>query len=199
MRIFFLLCFTPLIAVAQLPPRSASGVLLERDTAAKGEFSLRAPDNQVFRFQFDPLTAVQRDSLASRVELLLPGDKIEVVSDLVTDSLVPRARTVVVTVAVPAAHRTRLLTPPPRILPAGSLTFSGVVARLSPQRLTLHTRDGERTFLIRQDTRYVADGGIVEAAALQPNMRVFVRAGHDLYERVEAYQVIWGSIFDPKR
>ena len=39
----------------------------------------------------------------------------------------------------------------------------------------------------------------VEAAQLQPNMRVFVRAGRNLYEQVEAYQVIWGGILVPGR
>ena len=29
-------------------------------------------------------------------------------------------------------------------------------------------------------------------------MRVFVRAGKDLYNEVEAYQVIWGSILTPR-
>jgi hypothetical protein len=29
-------------------------------------------------------------------------------------------------------------------------------------------------------------------------MRVFVRAGKNLYEQVEAYQIIWGQILEPK-
>jgi hypothetical protein len=29
-------------------------------------------------------------------------------------------------------------------------------------------------------------------------MRVFVRAGKDIYEQVEAYQVIWGKILEPR-
>jgi len=81
----------------------------------------------------------------------------------------------------------------------GNLTFAGVVSRLNSQRLILHTRAGEETILIRQDTLYVDNGGTVNAADLQPNMRVFVRAGKNLYEQVEAYQVIWGSILEPKR
>ena len=39
---------------------------------------------------------------------------------------------------------------------------------------------------------------LVDAATLKPNMRVFVRAGKDLYDQVEAYQVIWGTILDPR-
>jgi hypothetical protein len=38
----------------------------------------------------------------------------------------------------------------------------------------------------------------VDADSLKPNMRVFVRAGKDLYNEVEAYQVIWGTILSPR-
>jgi hypothetical protein len=81
----------------------------------------------------------------------------------------------------------------------GNLTFAGVVARLSGQSLVLRTRAGEQTLIIRRDTRYVDNGDTVEAAELRPNMRVFVRAGKNLYEQVEAYQVIWGEILNPAR
>jgi hypothetical protein len=39
---------------------------------------------------------------------------------------------------------------------------------------------------------------MVEPADLKPNMRVFVRAGRNLYNEVEAYQVIWGTILMPR-
>ena len=42
------------------------------------------------------------------------------------------------------------------------------------------------------------NGEIVEAANLRPNMRVFVRAGKDLYDQLEAYQVVWGDILRPQ-
>ena len=48
------------------------------------------------------------------------------------------------------------------------------------------------------DTRYLEDGQVVDLAQLKPNMRVFVRAGKDLYNEVEAYQVIWGKILAPQ-
>jgi len=63
----------------------------------------------------------------------------------------------------------------------------------------LHTREGgEQSLLLRKDTRYVENGEIVEAGNLKLNMRVFVRAGKDLYDQLEAYQVIWGSILEPR-
>ena len=61
-------------------------------------------------------------------------------------------------------------------------------------KFVLHTREGDLTLLLRNDTRYLAEGQVVDVAELKPNMRVFVRAGKDLYNEVEAYQVIWGSI-----
>jgi hypothetical protein len=81
----------------------------------------------------------------------------------------------------------------------GNLTLSGVVSRVAGGRLVLHTRDdGQKSILLRADTRYVSNGELVTAAELRPNMRVFVRAGKDLQDQVEAYQVIWGSILTPR-
>ena len=70
---------------------------------------------------------------------------------------------------------------------------------MNSQRVVLHTREaGDLSILLRQDTRYLADGQLVDAESLKPNMRVFVRAGKDLYNEVEAYQVIWGKILNPR-
>jgi hypothetical protein len=63
----------------------------------------------------------------------------------------------------------------------------------------LHTRGGgDQTILLRQDTRYLQDGEMVGSSELKPNMRVFIRAGKTLYNEVEAYQVIWGEILEPR-
>ena len=206
MRACCLFLLTPLIAAAQFPAAEQAGVLLERDTnVGAGQFSLRAPDNEVFRYQFDAKTVVQRDTLAGNMGHVRVGDQMTVDSDAVPGSLLRLARFIHVLNAAPltlADNRVRnasfsfLLDRPPQ---TGNLTFSGVVARLNGQSLVLRTREGEQTLIIRRDTRYVANGDTVGAAALLPNMRVFVRAGRNLYEQVEAYQVIWGSILDPAR
>ena len=193
----------PLIALAQVPPAKLAGVLLERDTdTAAGEFAVRAPDYQVYRFQYDAGTSVERDTFSGGVRWLNPGDKVTVESETVSGSLVPYARAVRVENPQPqpmaANRRVRSAAPAPEIPPeTGNLTFAGVVSRLNSQSLVLRTRAGEQTLLIRRDTRYVDNGGTVAAAALRLNMRVFVRAGTNLYEQVEAYQVIWGQIFSP--
>lgn len=197
------------IALAQTPPLVPAlvrGVLLERDTQTpSGEFSVRAPDNQVYRYQFDRKTYVERDDQMIEVKRLEPGEKVEVVSDTVPGLILRYARTIhVLPEPAPArpssANRLRVYRPSvERNLPTGNLTYSGVVFRLSGERLVLHTREGgEQSLLLRKDTRYLENGEIVDAATLKPNTRVFVRAGKDLYDQVEAYQVIWGKILDPK-
>lgn len=207
MRALWVLVLSPLICASQSPgpPPVIAGVLLERDAQpASGEFSLRAADNQVYRFQYDRKTFVERGDDLIDVPRLQPGEKVEVVSDSVAGVLLRYARTIHVVLPQPPAHPLtagRLhayRSSADRAVPAGNLTFSGVVFRLNPERLVMHTRGtGDQTILLRQDTRYLADGEIVEAAELKPNMRVFVRAGTNLYDQVEAYQVIWGKILNP--
>jgi hypothetical protein len=213
------LLVSALISAAQSPPQNAAllrGVLLERDAQTDGgEFSVRAPGNQVVRYRFDAKTNVEREERPIDVPRLRPGDKVEVLSDPLSGSLLRYARTIHVIDPTPpprAATRpgSRLdpslnpaLTPglgPPHEppFPRGNMTFSGVVSRLSDGRLVLHTRNaGEQTILLRQNTRFVADGETVPGAELKTNMRVFVRAGKDVFGHVEAYQVVWGGILLP--
>ena len=217
-----LLVFLPVIAAAQSPreapvpgglppgpPPLMRGVLLERDAQVdSGELSVRAADNQVYRFQFDRKTYVEREDQLIDVARLRLGDKVEVVSDKLPASAWRYARTIHVIEDPPpprpvTAGRLRGYRSPTErtvpTVPTGNLTFSGVVRRLSGERLVLHTRDGgEQAVLLRQDTRYLENGELVDFAALAPNLRVFVLAGKDLYEQVEAYQVIWGKILEPR-
>ncbi|HLK65673.1 MAG TPA: hypothetical protein VKU19_19680 [Bryobacteraceae bacterium] len=206
-RVCLLFLFSS-IGAAQTPsdsPVIARGVLLERDAPSpSGEFSVRVASNQVYRYRFDAKTYVERESRMIDVRRLEPGDKIEVVSDTVPGSVLRYARTI---------HVYEDPAPPPRsltararsyramtdrALPAGTLSYSGVVFRITPERLVLHTREGgDLSILLRKDTRFLDNGENVDADSVKVNMRVFVRAGKDLYDQVEAYQVIWGSILAP--
>jgi hypothetical protein len=206
MRACWLLLLTPLIAGAQFPAPEQAGVLLERDSNAdSGEFAIRAPDHQVYRYQFDAKTLVERDTLSGGMGHLRLGDRVTVESDPVPGSLLRYAHRIQVSNSPPlmTLPDSRLRSPGFPLLDlsprTGNLTFAGVVARLNGESLVLRTRGGEQTLLIRRDTRYVDNGDTVEAARLRPNMRVFIRAGRNLYEQIEAYQVIWGSILDPAR
>jgi hypothetical protein len=208
MRTLWVFLFGSLIGAAQTPqaPPIVRGVLLERDQQGpSGEFSVRIADNQVFRFQFDRKTYVERESQMIEVGRLKPGEKVEVVSDQLAGNVLRYARTVhVILPELPprplSQGRLRAARDAAdRAIRTGNLTYSGVVYRLNAERLVLHMREGsDQTILLRQDTRYLEDGGIVDSDSLKQNMRVFVRAGKDLYDQVEAYQVIWGKILDPK-
>jgi hypothetical protein len=193
------------------PPAPVTrGVVLERDPQpAGGEFSIRLDNYEVLRYRFDGRTTVDRENYPIDVPRLRPGERVEVLSDAVPGSLVRYASAVH---ALDRAHQPARR-PPARGLTAGlsnaylnedtlfargNLTFAGVISRLDAGRLVLRTRQGERTVLLRDDTCYLDNGEISAAAALSPNMRVFVRAGRNLYDEFEGYQVVWGQILEPK-
>jgi hypothetical protein len=181
------------------------GVLLECDARPAGEFSIRAADNRVLRYQFDRKTYAEREDRLIEPMRLAAGDKVEVLSDAVAGYPLRYARTIHVIQPLPPPRpqtlgRLRAYDPKNELaVRAGNITYAGVVFRLNSQRVILHTREaGDLSILLRKDTRYLADGQLVDADSLKPNMRVFVRAGKDLYNEVEAYQVIWGTILSPR-
>jgi len=98
MRLFWgLLCLGAWLSAAETPQSAAliRGVLLECDLQpASGEFSVRLPDNQVFRYQFDGKTYVEREQQLLDMPRLRPGEKVEVVSDALPGSVLRYARTV---------------------------------------------------------------------------------------------------------
>jgi hypothetical protein len=80
----------------------------------------------------------------------------------------------------------------------GRMTFAGFVVRCTPERLTIHTqKHGIQVFVLRRDTAFLMDGTSGEAADLDVNTRVFVRAGESIDQELEAYQVVWGKIVQP--
>ena len=188
-------------ALAQMAPPDVTGILLDCDThAASGQLSVRGADSQVFRFQFDPQTKVDSQGLSFSIARLAAGEKVQVLSQAVDGSLLPEARQIHV-LAAPvrlAAPMTALLTNT-HLFAGPDTEIAGVVSKCTPAMVVIRARDGDHSLLIRSDTRYLADGAAVDAAALRPNMRVFVFAGKDLYERFIAYRIVWGNIFNPSR
>jgi hypothetical protein len=85
------------------------------------------------------------------------------------------------------------------IYPRGNLTFGGVVIRRSPTVLVVRTRtEPEKIIRLREDTRFLDSGTPATSADVSVNTRVFVRAGKNFENDIEAYQVIWGEIAGPK-
>jgi hypothetical protein len=198
-----------LVAVLAAQQRNASplirGVLIAREVHASGEFSVRSADRQVFRYRFDPKTYVERENRLVDIPRLEIGEKVEVLSDEGPASAVRYARTVhVILPAPPARPGSQRRSEADRDAvdrfgPTSTMSLSGVVISLGPERIVLHTREaGNQTVLLRRDTRFLANGEIVDLSALEPNMRVFIRAGRNLDGAIEAYQIIWGEILEPR-
>jgi hypothetical protein len=191
---------------AQTPENAplVRGVVLECDAKPTGELSIRTAENQVLRYQFDHKTYAERENRLIEASRVAPGEQVEIVSDRMPGSLLRYARTIHVMEpkATPrplSQGRLRAYNPKLDTVRTGNLTYSGVVYRLKPDRVMIHTRDaGDLAIQLRADTRYLENGIVVQAADLKPNTRVFVRAGKDVYNEIEAYQVIWGSILAPR-
>ncbi len=181
------------------------GVVIERDTRPAGELAIRTADNQVLRYQFDKRTYTERGEEMIDPARLVAGEKVEIVSDRSPGAPLRYARTIHVVQPEPPPRPVRARMPRPYdprtdTVRVGTLTYSGVVYRVGAAKFVLRTREaGEVAILLRDDTRYLEDGQVVDGASLKPNTRVFVRAGKDLYNEVEAYQVIWGRILAPAK
>lgn len=210
MRALICVLFT-LSLTAQEPahPGFVRGVLLDTDTSGdSGDFSMRVTaTNQVLHFTYDSRTYIESEKRRVSFTVFRKGDAIEVVSDQLAGGSLRYARTIHMVgneppprPPAPPGMLRRSRSAVDSIVPRGNLTFTGVIARLSSDRLILRTRrDGEKTFVLRADTYYFEDGMLVEAATLRPNTRVFVRAGRSFDNELEIYQVIWGEILEPGR
>lgn len=74
----------------------------------------------------------------------------------------------------------------------GVLTFAGVVNRVEGNRLYLNTRrQGAKSFVIRDDTKFSSDGRPVDLAALPAQTQVFIRASKTYEGDLEVYHVVW--------
>jgi hypothetical protein len=183
------------------------GDLLEREGGARtGVVTLRTAEAKVVRCSFDEKTYFERDRYRVTPDALRTGDRLEIISDRnISSAEVCSARTVHVLDAITAD---RLRTRPglrsfssnfDLLVPRGNLTLAGVVARVEPNLMVIRTRQtGRVTVLLRNDTRFLAEGQPVEPSALRVNTHVFVRAGRTMDDEVEAFQVVWGTILDPR-
>jgi hypothetical protein len=197
-------------------PATLQGSLMEVENAeGRGEFTLRGPDSRVHRLRFDAKTYFEwRDRQVSAAEVR-PGDRLEVVrGDASAGSAQANyARTVRILDSPPArpigasrsaaastapSRRLGYVSPLDHFAPRGNMTFAGVVSRVANDHLILRTRAGEEKVLVlRVDTRYANSGIPASVSDLQVNTRVFVRAGRNFEDELEAYQVIWGEILKP--
>jgi len=209
--------FIPLLATlffqaaaqVTVPVGIVRGELLEWEgDVNSGDFSVRTAENQVYRCHFDGFSYLERDGQRIGGNSLKAGLKLEIIADKKPGSNKCYARTIRIVeervVVVNPGYRVNLHPAPHMngtaefLFPRGNLTFSGVVVRINPEMVALHTREGEKIVLLRQDTRYLDSGVPCARSTLAVNTRVFIRAGRNLDDEVEAYQVVWGEISGPK-
>jgi hypothetical protein len=190
-----------LIAQQEVAPIGiVRGALIVCDST---RLTLRTADNHTYGFVIDSKTFIERDNFRISCSKLDKAESLEIVSDRSTQPGLAYARLIKV-VNPETRSRRRLLTPVEHedptlsIAPRGSLTFTGVVLRMDDDGLVLRTRvDGEKWILVRHDTRFREDGLRVEPSSLHSSTRVFVRAGKNLDDQIEAYEIVWGEILTP--
>ena len=163
---------------------------------AKGVLLARTAAGIVEGCGYDALSILEISRQRITVANLQAGDPVEIITDHKPGSRDCYIRMLDV---VPPARPPNRVKPAPAArptfdMPRGDRTISGVVIRCDARSITLRTREGEQTLLLRKDTRYLGDGAQQDAGAVLVNTRVFVRAGSNLYGSIEAYQVMWGEI-----
>lgn len=203
------LCVT--IAAAALAQESAPSGLLKgtlltwSGSGTGGAFTFLGSENRVYSCSYDQKTYMERDNQRITFSRTEKGDRMEIVSDRRPGSSLCYARTVHI-IDPPQTHLVPGVRPRPKDAPSmsplthhGNLTFSGVVLRVTQDFLVLKSRNGEhQTIRLRSDTRFLAEGQISSSGNLRANTKVFVQAGKNLDNEVEAYQVVWGEILQPE-
>lgn len=175
-------------------------------TDARGELVFRDSDNGVHQCSYDERSVFERASERVSAGTMVRGDRLQVRGEPKPESGICYARTVEVEQAqVKKAPMMRRVSRPSLkdaaldfLAPRGDLTYAGVVLRVSAGEMLLRMRSNERkTILLRDDTRFLGDGQTLERGNLRVNTRVYITAGRNWKDQVEAYQVVWGDILEP--
>ncbi|MFN3325213.1 MAG: hypothetical protein ACK5AZ_17090 [Bryobacteraceae bacterium] len=181
-------------------------LLIRSGNDTSGVITLRTMEYRVYRCHFDEKTLVQNERQRIAMDELRAGDDVEVLTDRDPESGRCYVRSIRLTPPPLLQSRrppgrsgsgfTRL--PLETILPRGNLTYAGIVIRVSDERLVLKTRsDGHKTIVLRSDTRFSDSGIPSDVSSLPMNRHVFVRAGRNIENQIEAYFVAWGDILRP--
>jgi len=189
----------PLCVPADMPRGMFHGQMVSWEgSPTKGVLLARTAAGVVEGCGYDALSILELSRQRITVAKLQPGDPLQIITDHKPGSRDCYIRMLDVIPPAPPPSRVKpVAAARPRFdLPRGDRTISGVVIRCDARSITLRTREGEQTLLLRKDTRYLGDGAQQDASAVLVNTRVFVRAGPNLYGSIEAYQVMWGEIVE---
>jgi hypothetical protein len=193
----------PLVGQEEGPIGILRGDALDRQgTPIAGSIVFKSEGGQEYRCHYDNFSYLERDGERIGAGAIKSGDHLEIVADHKPGSKECYARSVHVLDNGPVNPGYRIRqrrTAADQIFPRGNIVQAGIIVRLTPELMVLHTRhDGEQTFLLRQDTRYLDGGVLADFSKLETNTRVSVRAGTNLDNKLEVFQVVWGQIDGPK-
>jgi hypothetical protein len=200
-----LIAITILVAGIALADVSRVPGILRGNVTAHADTSLTVAtaEGKSWTCVLDRRTWMERSHRRIDVSELDPTESVEVVTDYKNGECYAR----LLRVLPPEnerARRRRLTVKPVRtldhIFPRGNLTFAGVVVRMNEGLMVLRTREEPELFVfLRDDTRFLNSGAPGQRSDLGVNTRVFVRAGKNVEQQTEAFQVIWGQIAGPHR
>ena len=162
-----------------------------------GDVRLRNREGVVSRCYYDAGTWLERQGERVGAGAFRVGDQVEIVADRKPGAPC-FARTLRSGSTYPVWATTRTNRLIERWYPRGNITMAVVVLRWNPELLVVRTRTGEeRRVLLREDTRYT-DSGIPATLAQMPvNTPLFIRAGRNINQDLEAFQIVWGRLTGP--
>jgi hypothetical protein len=193
-----LLLAASLSTAADMPKGIFHGTMVSFEGSVNaGVLLARNANGDVYGCGYDANSYFEDNHHKTSAANLEPGDPLEILADHKPGSRVCYVRLVQVVQPPPPRSPRREVAAPAKLVVAplkGDQTVSGVVVRLDRGAVTLRTRSGEETLLLRADTLYQCNGLRADAATLAVNDRVSVREGRNADGQTVAYQVIWGNI-----
>lgn len=202
--VFFLgFVVSPVFAV-DMPTGFFRGALLRWEGTAKDGTIIAQNAKGEFQCHYDKLSWLELEKRRVTPDKLIEGDPLEILADhhpgetacyILTLKVLPpepppsRAKQKAAA-AKPAITR-------PAVVRHGQDYFAGVVTNVTDSMVMIHTREGDQTFQLRPDTRYIGNGLRMDHVDVNVNMRISVEAGRNRGGQWEAFQLTWGSITQP--
>jgi hypothetical protein len=204
-RAAFLLGFviSPAFAV-DMPTGFFRGSLLRWEGTTKDGTITAQNANGEFQCRYDRLSWLELEKRRVTPDKLIEGDPLEILADrhpgestcyVLTLKVLPPAPPPSRAKQKAAAAKPAIVRP--TIVRHGKDNFAGVITKIEEHTITVHTREGDQTFLLRPDTRYVGNGLRMERSDVSVNMRLSVEASQNRGGEWEAFQLTWGSITQP--
>lgn len=169
-------------------------------SVTKGELRARSATGEILTCGFDAKSYLEFDKQRVTVDKLREGDPLEVLAYrkqgetacyVLSLTVIPPPKPVRPTRRIDV---TPAKTARPVAVRHGNVNVSGVVAAVSSNSITVRTRSGDETFLLRRDTRYFGNGLRMEFGDVKVNQRLAVEADRNVDGLLEAFQLTWGQL-----